>query len=854
MDTTRKSAHQNMLRMDYVNLGCCALAFILYLNTLNAGFVYDDRRAILGNPDVMDASQPWYQLLYNDFWGTPLVDSGSHGSYRPLCVLSYKLNHIIGGFKPFGYHLVNILLHCLATGLVVKLARHILPYGFGTLISGVLFASHPIHTEAVAGIVGRADLIAHVQWREKCDSRHWLALCGAVLCASIAILCKETAISSLVVCVIYDILKGFNTFSKDKYQLRSIGILGIAIVTILHLRLSIPGPVTQFSTADNPTAKVNTLLTRFYTFSYLPVFNFKMLVYPHTLSFDWGMDAIPRITSFYDIRNLISLMFYAGLCRLIIKSIVTLRNTTTPKLIISKRIGRSIHKRKHQTNNSKSFDCVPTVQSNQLWDSENSCLVCKHGLKYRHASVCRSSHTKLNSASAILISISFLTLPFIPASNLFFYVGFVVAERILYLPSVGYCLLIGLGLGKLINFKVQGRSNGMKSKQKVQKSSLHSVRSITTMLFVIILISACSLKTMRRNQDWKDEESLYRSAIKVNPPKALGNLGSVLSSQGRFEEAEEALLGALKHRSNMADVHYNLGILYQNQQKYEDAVSSFQKAIHFRPMLALAYLNLGTSLIALGRCHEAASVLRDGTKLDGTGLRDRTAHEYARISSLLQLGGLYADQGKLQRALAVYREALHTLPQNYPPQGIYHRLGDVFMRLKKWSEAERFHRAALEAEPNHIGAHISYGTMLARNSSRSSEAEQYFKRAIRLAPLDSSVHHHYAEFLASISRHEEACESRVRAAELSPNDYQLVTAAATALRMLDRKNEAEKWYRQAVNLRPNDARAHTNLGAILHLMGRTQQATVSYKTALNLQPGDPTTLGNLKKLGVTEHS
>jgi protein O-mannosyl-transferase len=200
------------------------------------------RRAILGNPDVMDASQPWYQLLYNDFWGTPLVDSGSHGSYRPLCVLSYKLNYIIGGFMPFGYHLVNVLLHCLATGLVVKLARHILPYGFGTLISGLLFASHPIHTEAVAGIVGRADLIAcnfyiltllsyirHVQWREKCDLRHWLALCGTVLCASAAVLCKETAVSALVVCVIYDILKGFNTFSKDKVS--SSGIINAALIT-----------------------------------------------------------------------------------------------------------------------------------------------------------------------------------------------------------------------------------------------------------------------------------------------------------------------------------------------------------------------------------------------------------------------------------------------------------------------------------------------------------------------------------------------------------------------------------------------------------------------------------------------
>lgn len=77
---------------------------------------------------------------------------------------------------------------------------------------------------------------------------------------------------------------------------------------------------------------------------------------------------------------------------------------------------------------------------------------------------------------------------------------------------------------------------------------------------------------------------------------------------------------------------------------------------------------MGTSLIALGRCHEAAAMLRDGSKLDGVGLRDRTAHDNARISMLLQLGSLYAEQGKLQRALAVYRETLHSLPKNYPPQ------------------------------------------------------------------------------------------------------------------------------------------------------------------------------------------
>lgn len=84
--------------------------------------------------------------------------------------------------------------------------------------------------------------------------------------------------------------------------------------------------------------------------------------------------------------------------------------------------------------------------------------------------------------------------------------------------------------------------------------------------------------------------------------------------------------------------------------------------------MLVAYLNMGTSLIALGRCSEAAKILRDGSKLDGSGLRDRSAHNNARISMLVQLGSLYAEQGKLQRALAVYREALHNLPKNYPPQ------------------------------------------------------------------------------------------------------------------------------------------------------------------------------------------
>lgn len=228
---------------------------------------------------------------------------------------------------------------------------------------------------------------------------------------------------------------------------------------------------------------------------------------------------------------------------------------------------------------------------------------------------------------------------------------------------------------------------------------------------------------------------------------------------------------------------------------------SFKKALNFRPNLAgkwwlgkqtlallarkrkhwltlflpiisyaVAYLNLGISLIALGKCQDAAQVLQEGSKVDGTGVRDRQGHENARITSYLQLGALYVEQGKLQRALAVYREALHELPHNYYKRDVlYHRIGDIFGRLQQWDEAEKHHRAALQLQPNQVAAHLSYGITLARNvstlfvwvsrfhliitiepyflqSSRIPEAEMWFKRALQLAPEEASVHHHYGTF------------------------------------------------------------------------------------------------------------
>lgn len=104
-----------------------------------------------------------------------------------------------------------------------------------------------------------------------------------------------------------------------------------------------------------------------------------------------------------------------------------------------------------------------------------------------------------NSSGAILLSVAFLALPFLPATNILFYVGFVVAERVLYLPSSGLCLLLGLGSATVWD-------------------SYRKYRPVFFFSFVLVLV-AFSAKTLFRNRDWHDEEALYRSAIPVNPPK-----------------------------------------------------------------------------------------------------------------------------------------------------------------------------------------------------------------------------------------------------------------------------------------------------------------------------------------------
>jgi hypothetical protein len=149
------------------------LATYTFWETRRAGFVWDDRAAIKGNPDVIDQTSTFSSALYNiwthDFWGKPLNTSSSHKSYRPLCVMTFHWNYRVSGLEASSYHLLNVLLHAGTTMLVYGLthtcmvllepptktaqAAQAAKAVVAAAVASALFAVHPIHVEAVAGYV-----------------------------------------------------------------------------------------------------------------------------------------------------------------------------------------------------------------------------------------------------------------------------------------------------------------------------------------------------------------------------------------------------------------------------------------------------------------------------------------------------------------------------------------------------------------------------------------------------------------------------------------------------------------------------------------------------------------------------
>ncbi len=132
-------------------LSIVALALLASATSLHNGFAYDDRWIIADNKRIHDLHAPW-KFFSQTYW--PNVRAAL---YRPLTILFYSAQWVVGRGSPFVFHAVNVALYVLVSVLVLWLALQILPRG-AAWVAAALFAVHPVHVEAVGNVVGQAEL------------------------------------------------------------------------------------------------------------------------------------------------------------------------------------------------------------------------------------------------------------------------------------------------------------------------------------------------------------------------------------------------------------------------------------------------------------------------------------------------------------------------------------------------------------------------------------------------------------------------------------------------------------------------------------------------------------------------
>lgn len=213
------------------------LALCLYAPTLGHGFVNTDRFFVVSNPAIRAEGTPW--RFFTDPTTQAVSSAWYADRYRPFLTWSFALNYAFGGLDPFGYHLVNVLLHVLAVLLVFYVARMWTRGGWPALAAAALFAVHPLNTEAVAWVSARSQvllavfallaLLLHTRQLTLGGFGRLAAQLGVLVSFGLALLSSEAAVAlPLVLFLAQVLLPGDRPSTKV-----TTGAYYVAIVTVL---------------------------------------------------------------------------------------------------------------------------------------------------------------------------------------------------------------------------------------------------------------------------------------------------------------------------------------------------------------------------------------------------------------------------------------------------------------------------------------------------------------------------------------------------------------------------------------------------------------------------------------------
>ncbi|XP_054168617.1 protein O-mannosyl-transferase TMTC4-like, partial [Oppia nitens] len=672
------------------------VSIIIYSVSLMGDFVFDDTEAILNNRDVMNDTSIG-QLFVNDFWGTAMSDKMSHKSYRPLTVLVFRLlrflSHtfvlstnpwypMIGEMNAFVYHLFNVLMYTILNVLLLIVLNNLLmTYRLyndnnkikrNAFLATLLFTSHPIHTESVSACVGAADLLSSM-----------FAL------ISLLIYLKSSR-------QLYD----NNCVNLSNYGINCLFIISMSTIAMLFKELGITfiGLCIVFDlilmTDLRYKYKTKLLIYRIICLTIGTIFaifmRFKVMDFRGP-KFQRGDNPSSFEETLY-IRIINYNYIYAINAWILI----------FPDWLCF----------------DWSMSCIPLIKS--FYDFRNVfiiifwmtlLLVFKSALLHKDEQIRRQ----------LQISLSLCLVPFIPSSNIFFRVGFVVAERALFLPSIGFVLIIIIGINIISNrFSNYSKRNFEWTTEK---------RLFSSGLRVCPLNAKVHYNIAKNAADFGDKNKAieeYREAIRLNPvyEQAFNNLANILKDSGYLHESSELLIKAVKIRPTFAAAWMNLGIVQTTLKQYIEAEVSYLNAIKHRNRYPQCLYNLGNLYVKQNRYSEAYKMWMTAIEMNPT-----------LLSPWNNLIIMLDNTQDYHKALDI---GLQALVYHTNESSLLFNIANVLGKLNMFNESETYFMKAIALNPNNAQYFANLGVLYHRFNDYTKAITNY-KIALQLNPKFESV-------------------------------------------------------------------------------------------------------------------
>lgn len=670
----------------------CLLA---YANTFRVPFQYDDVDRMIKRPFVRDIR------LFFDPTGRERFANEHDFKRRSVGYFTFALNYYgMQNGKTAGYHAVNLAIHTLNAFLVYALVvlTFRMPNMQGSSLlnraptiaffSALLFASHPIQTEAVTYIVQRItslatffyllSLVLYIKWRLERRERlgGWFFYGSSLLSAVLAMKTKEISFTLPVIITLYEMM-----FFRGKFGSRLLGMIPL-LMTMLIIPISVAGTsgkqLGELMSDAGGMFRAHSALSRWeYLATELPVIitYVRLLFWPVGQSLDHDY---PLYDSFFAPAVFLSFLTLSAIA------------------------GVGVYCLYHSR---------AVLQDSQ----RSSSPVTRHSL----------------GLVAFGIFWFFITLgvesSVVPIAD-------VISEHRLYLPSIGFILACTSAL--------------FWGAEKLTSRLKGSVKTLITLLAATSLVLAGL--TFTRNIVWQTEVNLWKDVIQKSPMKARGynGLGLAYYNMRQYDRAIAQFERAVALHPSYGSAFNNLGNAFYQKGLYDRAIEAQTRAIALEPDNPVFYFGRGMSLAERGDYDSAIRDYARATSID-PGYAD--AHNnlgfvyhlkgdfslaIAQYSKAIDLdarnalffgnrGLAYSGNGELDKAIEDYSQAIALAPSlvsAYSGRGVAYSLeGRHFQAISD------FDRAIL-LEPRNAELYVSRGVALMR-AGRRNEALADFQHA-----------------------------------------------------------------------------------------------------------------------------